>query len=252
MSGPHHLLTGILIMLLLSACTGADPTPAPTIVPTVTASPVATATTFVMPTVRPSATPIPVTPTATAIQLDPLAGVAIEPPLTLDLPPEWLAGYDMMVFNDVGELTDVPFGLYTGPVSGGTATIVILWNFRSISPGNPLAQPSGGQPDLWLDGLRLLRSLIIEPACNIGTDQRYEYRVGGLPAVGTQWSAIDCPDDLPDTRGWFAGLNVENVNFLFYVYSDPITALDGPAIQEVQAILDSVQFTLNTGTPASD
>ncbi|MEO8395709.1 MAG: hypothetical protein ABI700_22130, partial [Chloroflexota bacterium] len=68
---------------------------------------------------------------------------------------------------------------------------------------------------------------------------------GGLQAIGTQFAAVKCPQ-LPDTRGWFAGLRQFEINFVFYVYTDPIAAMDGSAPNELQAILDTVQFVMPT------
>ncbi|PJF24317.1 MAG: hypothetical protein CUN53_18435, partial [Phototrophicales bacterium] len=99
---------------------------------------------------------------------------------------------------------------------------------------------ANAEPNLWADGLRLLRLAVIEEGCNIGTDLRREYSIGGLAATGTQFSAVNCPE-LPDTRGWFAGLQAQNLNFVFYVFTTPITALD-EAAPTLQRILDSVAF----------
>ena len=103
------------------------------------------------------------------------------------------------------------------------------------------AVPSNVEPDIWTDGTRLLRLAIVETGCNVGTDLRRNYSVGGLQAVGTQFAAVGCPQ-LPDTRGWFAALRQFNANFVFYVYTDPISAMDGSTPDELQAILDTVQF----------
>jgi hypothetical protein len=51
---------------------------------------------------------------------------------------------------------------------------------------------------------------------------------------------VDCPE-LADTRGWFAGLRQYNINFIFYVYADPIEAMD-TAEDELQAILNTIRF----------
>ena len=103
------------------------------------------------------------------------------------------------------------------------------------------------EPDLWSDGVRLLRSAVIESDCNIGVDVRRTYRLGLLSAEGTQWSAVSCKSGLPDTRGWFAGVQDNGVNFVFYVFTDPITAMDTSS-GELQAILDTVRFRVDTLT----
>jgi hypothetical protein len=183
-----------------------------------------------------------VDPLATApvvLTLDPLLGESFPPPLTLDLPGGWAQGDDTLLLDDVAGVRAIPFTLYTGPVEGGTGNIVLLWRFPNVSL-NPLATTPDA-PDLYADGLRLLRLAIVEPGCNVGTDIRREYSIGGMTAVGTGFSAVDCPQ-LPDTRGWFAGLRWNDINYIFYMYTDPIEAMD-TARDELQEILDSLRFT---------
>jgi protein-disulfide isomerase len=183
-----------------------------------------------------------VDPQATApvvLTLDPLLGEAFAPPLTLDLPTGWQQGNDTLLLDDVAGVRAIPFTLFTGPIEGGIGSIVLLWRFPNVTTGSPL-DLTPVTPDLYADGLRLLRLAIVEPGCNVGTDIRREYSVGGLAAVGTQFSAVTCPE-LPDTRGWFAGLRWNDINYIFYVYADPITAMDA-ARPQLQAILDSVRF----------
>lgn len=180
-----------------------------------------------------------VTPEATdIITYDPLSGESVPPPIAIDLSEGWQAAYDALVLQDIDSLRTIPFALYQGPVTGGTGTIILLWGFPNLVIGNPV----GGviQPDLWLDGTRLLRLAIVEQGCNVGTDLRRVYRVGTLEAIGTQFAAVDCPE-LPNTRGWFAGVRQFNANFIFYVFTEPIEAMD-TAEDELQAILDSVVF----------
>ncbi|MCU0514709.1 MAG: hypothetical protein MUE40_19315 [Anaerolineae bacterium] len=247
-------IVGVLplcLALLLAACQPAAPTATP--LPTITPTAVPTRTPFVLPTPFPTGTLPPVTPTVTPIFIDTYTGQGIEPPLTLALPAGWRSLYDTALVPQLGELDYIPVAVYSGPVTGGSGTLALLWNFRSITSGNPF-DPAYGEINLWSDGLRLLRSLVVEIGCNVGTaPQRNDFVVGGLPAVGTIWSAVDCPA-LGDTRGWFAGVQVQNINFIFYAFTDPISAMDGPAPQEMQAILDSVTFRLEdwivTATPA--
>jgi hypothetical protein len=47
---------------------------------------------------------------------------------------------------------------------------------------------------------------------------------------------------VPDTRGWFAGVQVYGMSFVFYAFGEPISVMDGAAVQEMQAILDSIRF----------
>lgn len=240
----YYLIVFTLVLsLVLAACGSADeatpqlaPTEpsTPTLVPTLQASP--------LPTLQPSVTPEPdVTPTETPMVMDNLIEEEIPPPLTMNLPEGWQFGSGARVFNDIGELRVVPFALYTGPVTNGTGFIVVLWDFPNATSGNPFMQ-EGTQPDLYVDGLRLLRLVLLEQECVVGTDLKMEYSIGGRPASGTQFSTSDCPE-LPDTRGWFAGLFEQDVPFVFYAYTEPITAMDGIAREELQTILDSIEFT---------
>jgi hypothetical protein len=194
-------------------------------------------------TVDPEATPEP-----EVLVLEPLMGDRVPPPLTIDLPDGWRMGYDVLLLRDIDAIRNIPLAVYTGPVTGGQGTIVLLWGF----PNLVIASPVLGEiaPDLWADGTRLLRLAIVESGCNIGTDLRRTYSIGGLQAVGTQFAAVNCPE-LPDTRGWFAGLQQFNLNFIFYAFAEPLEALNGPAEAELQAILDSVRF-VRPPTPTPD
>jgi hypothetical protein len=225
-------------MLLLAACQPAVPTATPE--PTLTATPAVTRTPFVMPTEYPTNTSVPVTPSATAIKVDAFTGLAVEPPLTIALPEGWTTLYDTALLNDLGELTYVPIAVYSGPVTGGTGTIALVWNFSSVTNPNPFSE-TYGQISLLSDGERLLRQLVIEIGCNVGLEPaRTDLTLGRLPAVGRFWSAVTCPAGMPDTRGWYVAREDLQIGFLFYAFTDPITAMDGAAKQELQAILDTV------------
>jgi hypothetical protein len=226
-----------MLMVILAAC---NPQAAPTPLPTATLPPLPSATPFVMPTLIPTQTALPVTPSSTPIIVEPFSGEGSPPPLTLSLPAGWNTHYDTVVYRDVSGIVEQPLALYFGPITGGSGTIVVLWNYIGVTTGNPF-DPAYGQENLWIDGLRLLRLLIVEIGCNIGTDVQRGYTVGGLSAIGTQWSAVGCPEDMADTRGWFAGIDVNDTKTLFYMYADPITAMD-TGKNELQAILDSVVF----------
>lgn len=190
------------------------------------------------------------TETAT-LTIEPLAGDQIAPPFEIDLPEGWLFGYDALVLQDLDAVRVIPLAVYAGPVTGGDGVIVLLWGFPNVvSLG---AAVEGGvvqnsvTPNLFSDGLRLLRLAVVESTCNIGTDLRRDYSIGGLSAIGTQFAAVGCPSGLPDTRGWFAGLQQFNLNFVFYAYADPITVMDGTGAAELQAILDSIRFAMPEG-----
>jgi hypothetical protein len=186
-----------------------------------------------------SATPDPlVTPTETpgVVPIAPVTSNGIAPPFTLSLPPDWETFSTNFLVEDVTGLIALPLTVYRGPVTGGTGYIAVLWAFPNMTP----LSTDPNQVDLYADGLRLLRLAVLEQGCNVGTDVQRQYTVGGLPAVGTLFSAVTCPE-YPDTRGWFAGLQVHRLNFLFYMYTDPITAMD-TSRSGMQAILDSVSF----------
>ncbi len=197
---------------------------------------------------QPSPTPDPNAPVV--ITLAPLQDQPIPPPIALDLPAGWRVGHDTLLLGDVVGMRSMPFSVYTGPIAGGTGSIVLLWGFPNLAAGNPF-QTGAAEVDLFADGLRLLRLAVVEQGCNIGTDLRRSYSLGGLNAIGTEFAAVTCPE-LPDTRGWFAGLQQNDINFIFYAYADPIEAMN-TGREQLQAILDSVRFTLPpsvTPTPA--
>lgn len=181
------------------------------------------------------------------VNVQPLQGSGYEPPFEIILPVGWTRAYNVLQMLDTDQAVRlVPLAIYSGPITGGQGTIALLWGFPNFTSGNPF-EPGGGTPDLWADGLRLLRLAVIEPGCTIGTDMRTSYTIGGLPAVGTQFSAVNC-GELPDTRGWFAGIEQHGLNFIFFQYAEPIDAMTtGQA--ELQAILDSIVFQIAAQTP---
>lgn len=274
--GTRYLV--LVAIFLLAACgPQAAPTSEPsfTLVPSLTASSEAAIQQAVNGTLTAvavfataSATPPPdftltPVPTLPITELPPTTGDKIPPPFDITLPEGWQFGYDAQILPDVeqGNLIVIPVAAYSGPISGGTGTIVVYWGFPNlVTPTQEdLAQAALGLtpqatpvPDLWSDGVRLLRSGIVETDCNIGVDVRRSFRVGLLPAVGTQWSAVSCAESgLPDTRGWFAGVQEQGINFVFYVFGDPIAVMDTSS-GELQAILDTVRFRVvaTTTTPA--
>ncbi|MBN2470399.1 MAG: hypothetical protein JXN59_06725, partial [Anaerolineae bacterium] len=124
---------------------------------------------------------------------------------------------------------------------GTTGSIVVLWNFPSLS--------ASATPDLWADGLRFLRGALLDTSCNVGTDLTRSFSVGPVEsAVGTYFQAIGCQGET-DTAGWFAGLREQGGNYVFYAYVEPLEQFNA-AIPALQGILDSVTFhTLATATP---
>ncbi|MDZ4769283.1 MAG: hypothetical protein SGJ24_09155, partial [Chloroflexota bacterium] len=187
---------------------------------------------------------------AEPLVVDAVTGQQIAPPITLTLPDGWQTGLDVLVLQDIDAIRNIPFAVYTGAVSGGTGTIVLLWGFPNLLPASAVTLSGEIRPemlDLYLDGTRLLRVAVVEQGCNIGTDIRRSYSIGGLEAIGTGFAAVDCPQ-LTDTRGWFAGLRQYELNFVFYAFVEPIAAFDA-AQADLQAILDTAQFALPP-TPA--
>ncbi len=275
-------LSIVVCLLLLAACSPA-PEPTPTTLPTPVASLTATGESDVQAAVNGTITALAaqqslstldtpdanvtfvpdftLTPTEAplVITLPPTTGDKVPPPIDITLPQGWKAGYDAQVLADVepNKFRVIPVAVYSGPINGGTGSIIVYWGFPNlVTPSTDvMAQAAMGMtlsaadaaPDLWSDGVRLLRSAVIESDCNIGVDVRRTYRVGLLSAEGTQWSAVSCKSGLPDTRGWFAGVKENGVNFIFYIFSDPINAMDSSS-GELQAILDTVRFRVDTLT----
>ncbi|GAB4512363.1 MAG: hypothetical protein OHK0046_11750 [Anaerolineae bacterium] len=211
-----------------------------TLVPTSTVTPFPTASATPAPLIEatPEITP-EVTEQVVEVPVEPAEGQGVPAPLTLDLPDGWRSLSDTVVVQDVDTMRVIPFTVYTGPVTGGTGFITVLYGFPSILP-------TQGTVTLGSDGLRLLRLAVTDLGCNIGVDAEADqvYTVGDQVAVGSYFSAVDCPES-PDTRGWFAVLNYDNVNIAFYMYAEPISAMDGSAEAELQAILNTVRFDLS-------
>lgn len=224
----------VLCLLCLTACGGesAPPTLTPTLVPSLT------------PTEAVTATPQP-TPTATEettqveIQLEPQAGVT--PPYEITLPDGWQAQYFAIPIQDIdGDISVIQTATYAGPVTGGVGIITTIWGYSSITTVNPITG-AGGDTSLYLDGLRFWRLLVVEQDCTVGTDLQRNFTVGTQDAIGTFVSAVEC-GELGDTAGWFAGVEVDELNFLFYAYVDPREIIETGADTELQAILDTVRF----------
>lgn len=190
-------------------------------------------------------------------QFDAVVGQGIEPPIDMPLPQGWQPVLtDTYLLNDIDAVRTVPFTWYRGPVTGGTGNIVLLWGFPNTVAGSPMEVQMGiatPQPNLWTDGLRLLRLALVEVGCNVGTDVERRYTVAGVQGVGTEWSAVDCPQTA-DTRGWFVGVQQYGLNFVFFTYIEPIdpaqiTPEEQIARREIQAILDGVTFRPIDATP---
>lgn len=173
--------------------------------------------------------------------LEAAEGQEIDPPMTLDLPEDWLWGNGTAVIQDVFGLQLLPFTIYTGPVTGGDGFIVIIWGYESIGVLNSETGETKQTP--YNDALRLLRFALIGPDCVPGIDVEREFEIGEYTAQGSNFSAYRCEETV-DTRGWFMGLQVDGVSMSIYAYTEPIQAMDGTAPQELQAILDTAEFDI--------
>ena len=226
---------------LLSACSSAPQTPSPTAIinPTGTLEPVQAATDTPTATqIPPTQTPLPtftataapsVEPTATLLQVDPVIDVCVPAPVELDAPQGWQEACYTLLYQDVANtLRTVPVTFWRGSLSGGEyeGRIVLLWGYESLTSGLP-----GGERSIFADSLRMLRLVVFSTGCNVGTNPTPQtYPLGDRDATGTTINVIDCPD-APDTRGWFAGVVDENINFSFFMYADPLMPAGHPAEQ---------------------
>jgi hypothetical protein len=195
----------------------------------------------------PGFTPTPPTPDATATAsagtLEALVQSDLSAPLTIAVPSGWFSNnFNLpLVLFDV--IMPVPFTYYAGSMAGGTATIAVLWGFENITPVD-LADEEIELFNLWSDGVRLLVTGLLEPGCTPGLDDQREFSVGGRPAVGSLFSVVDCPDSA-DIAGWFAVLDVDGLNFAFFVYYEPREGFDETVQAQFQSILDTVRFDLS-------
>ncbi|MAS37139.1 MAG: hypothetical protein CL610_24275 [Anaerolineaceae bacterium] len=239
----------MIVAVLLAAC-GAAPTPTPTLTPV----PSSTPTTPPTATPEPSPTPAPeITEEATAEAEETLLlGEGAPPPFEITLPDGWqIAMQNALFIPDVDATArPVQVTVYEGPVSEGTGTIVVMWGFPNFMVGSPFALPGTPTPapNLWSDGLRLFRTAMVEQGCNAGTDLERTYNIGDRTGSGTKFAIVDCPET-PDTRGWFVGLQEDGLNFVFFVYAEPIEAMD-TSEDALQGILDSIEFHVSESFPA--
>lgn len=263
----RQMIFCLMGLLMLAACSGTGvptgipiPTSTLTSVPTLTMTPAPEFITFITETFAPS-TPEP----TGVVVIDPVIETDLVVPIRLTLPENWLMANAAIQMPDGGTtLGLLPFSIYRGPVTGGTGYITVVWGFRNITTAQPL-QESGAQINLRADGIRLLNLAVLDPGCNIGIDVDREFKIGEGFGAGAYFAAQDCPalpdgtPGLPDTKGWFVvtqqsdAISGIDLNFAFYLYTDPATAMDGAALSELQAIMDSVVFDLSLlPTPAPD
>lgn len=176
------------------------------------------------------------------------------PGVSLVLPRGWRYGYFSRVSTDLLIQGQINLGIYTGPIRTGNGTIILLWNYPSISPmptamapGAVIETPTPGgldpvQQALWADGLRLLQGTVVDITCNIGHyGQRRDLTVGKLPAIGESFTASQCADE-PDAVGWFAGIRQFDVDYLFFVYIEPAEQFNDLKT-DIQIILDTAVFS---------
>lgn len=206
----------------------------------------------------PQPQPITPTPTSAPMIIEPLLGLGVQPPFEITLPEGWvLVLRDTYAYRDIlgddidGQLETLPIDVYIGPVLEGEAVgwLVVVWGYDSLIPFDPeLSNEEMSLRASWLNGLRMLQFVTFDARCNIGTAPQQDYTIGELPAIGTSFSAVDCPFEQPDTRGWFAALNIDGLNFAFYAYVDPIQPPGSLALDELQAIMDTVVFDVGAIT----
>jgi hypothetical protein len=234
----------VLLVSVLAACTSAAPTSTPTATPTLLPSLTPTALPSLTPTLgaEPISEATPET-TVETLALTPLAGFGVEPPVTMTFPDGWGYHIDTFALADVADLRAIPVVYYEGPIAGGAGVgkIYLFWGFPNLVDPFP-DDATTLAPNLWSDGLRLFRLAMVDPGCNSGTDIQRTYRIGNQSAVGTQFSIVDCPES-PDTRGWFAGTQVNGLNFVFFVLAEPIETME-VADEELQSILNSAVFNV--------
>jgi hypothetical protein len=206
-----------------------EPTPEPTTIAQATpeATPTSVLTNPDDSTLEPTATPVATSSSPLDIQ------VFEPPPLSIDIPAEWDAIHVLVPVANGIAAGNVAMSVYEGSLGNGlTGTIWIIWGFPNVL--NPR-----GEADLWSDGLQLLRGLLFD-GCNIGIDAKRDYVVGSLPAVGTIFSAVDCPEG-DDIAGWFAALRVSGGNYAFFMGVQPVDRV-GEGIAQLQPVIDSVVF----------
>jgi hypothetical protein len=206
--------------------------------------PTATPRASLIPTLTPDlASTSQLAPTATDIIPTPTGPTPIPelqpgfaPPLAVTLPEGWRTAHILVPMNTVYFRGELPISIYRGPLgSDVVGTLWIAWGFPNVT------SPTGSV-NLYGDGVQLLRGMIFDSqTCEIGLGgEQRDYQVGGLAAVGTIYSAVNC-EGSTDIAGFFAVLEVGGGNFAFFVGVEPVTATD-VGLPQMQAILDSIVF----------
>ncbi|NDJ77778.1 MAG: hypothetical protein GYB65_16125 [Chloroflexi bacterium] len=210
-------------------------TPLPPATDEVASSPTATAE-----TADPAETTVPL-PDVDLGNYNLLPGV--EPPITMALPENWETLHLLVPFRAVaataageGQLYEVPMSIFFGPLAGeATGFVYLFWGFPNILTVT-------GEYNFWADGVHILRSVFVDPTCNLGVYDRQTLFVGRRAAVGSFFQAVDCEEE-PDTAGWFVVVHLEEEGstFAFFTAVEPPGALPDQ-VAFLQAILDSVEF----------
>jgi hypothetical protein len=212
-----------------------------------------------------TATPVAsATPTSPLLELTPVLGTtplptqlpigaAPPPPIDIILPPGWAYAYRNIPIRDSFITSTTNIAIYQGPMRSGIATIVVLWGFPALAPqpsltpipGTATAIPESPEDFimklLWLNGLRLLQGTIVDISCNIHHyGMNTGLTVGKMRAIGEIFAVTQCQNE-PDTVGWFVGTQQHGINYLFYIYVEPVEVYN-EGRGDLQAILDSVVF----------
>lgn len=218
------------VRVVLTSTPAASPTVTPFVVaPEVTTTPMPSPTATVADATD-VATPAPTIGTPSVRYAEP-------PLLTLDLPAEWDEGHFLIPITSAFVEGHIILSVYEGPLmEGADGHIWVVWRFPNILPYG------AESVDLWADAILYLRSMLFLD-CNIlvDTEGRTTYTIGGQEAVGTIFSAVDCPGEAEDVAGWFAGLQYEGENYIFYMGVEP-ASLVTEGIPYLRQIVNSITF----------
>ena len=212
--------------------TSSDLTATPTPSPTLDApSPLESATTT--PTL--SRTPrISVTPAPT---VTPRSIRQAEPPLLeIDLPAGWEQEHVLVPIESAFVATEIVLSLYEGPLASDvTGRITVLWRFTEVVP-------QSSELTLWPNAVLYLRSLLFRD-CSVADhpELRRTYVIGGRDAIGSILQVINCLDGSPDLAGWFAALDVDGENYVFYMTIEPADRIQEMQ-PELRSIVESIRF----------
>lgn len=211
-------------------------TPTPDLAGTSQAAPTATeiVSAVITESVTPQITAESGTPTITPI---PEIEAGVPPPFTMTLPEDWGEAHFLVPIRSSYLQGTLPVSLYQGNFSDGTFGFIwVVWGFPNVTT------PGTEDLNLYADGLQILRGIVFDSTnciLSLGNERR-EYTVGGLDAVGTIYSVTDCPDT-NDTAGFFAALEAEGGNYAFIMGVEPVDST-ATGLPQLQTILDSVQF----------